>query len=228
MRNLAENIWIFDGQAVPFLCFPFSTRMTVIRLADATLWVHSPIKLTPVIEEQLQQLGKVKYLIAPNHLHHLFLAQWQTCYPEARCYGTDEVIEKRADLSFHGSLNKVTLWPWQNEIEQVLFSGSKMMQECVFFHRTSKVLIVTDLIENFSGKTFNRWQRGIAKIVGILAPNGKMPLDWRLTFLFNKPKARKHMTVIDNWQAKVIVMAHGEIVTLHAQAFLKRAFNWLY
>jgi len=227
MHNLAENIWIFDGEAVPFLGFPFSTRMTVIRLADATLWVHSPIKLTPVIERQLQQLGVVKYLIAPNHLHHLFLAQWQERYLEAICYGTDEVIKKRADLSFHGSLNKATSWPWQNEIDQVLFSGSKMMQECVFFHHKSKVLIVTDLIENFSGKSFNRWQRGVARVVGILAPNGKMPLDWRLTFLFSKAQARQHLASIDDWQPKIIVMAHGLIVTLHAQAFLKRAFNWL-
>lgn len=44
------------------------------------------------------------------------------------------------------------------------------MEECVFYHSSSSTLIVTDLVENFSGKDFNYWQRVVAKGVGILAP----------------------------------------------------------
>ena len=106
MRNLAENIWVFDGDAVSFLCLPFTTRMTVVKLSNGELWIHSPIKLTGAIQAQIQQLGKVKYLIAPNHLHHLFLAEWQLMYPDAICYGTNEVIKKRNDIAFNSSLNK--------------------------------------------------------------------------------------------------------------------------
>ena len=70
------------------------------------------------------------------------------------------------------------------------------MQECVFYHKVSGTLIVTDLIENFSGQNFNNWQRVVAKGVGILAPNGKTPLDWRLSFVFGKSDARKHLARI--------------------------------
>ncbi|BFL82164.1 hypothetical protein LFREDSHE_06140 [Shewanella baltica] len=45
MKQLAENLWIFDGEAVPFFTLPYTTRMTVIRLNNGALWVHSPIKL---------------------------------------------------------------------------------------------------------------------------------------------------------------------------------------
>ncbi len=74
------------------------------------------------------------------------------------------------------------------------------MEECVFYHRLSKTLIVTDLVENFSGQDFNYWQRFVAKGgAGILAPNGKMPLDWRLSFMFSKQEARKHLNKLLSW-----------------------------
>ena len=227
MRSISENIWIFDGEAVPFLTLPFTTRMTIIRLSTGELWVHSPIKLNEEVQTQVNKLGVVKYIIAPNHLHHLFLADWKLFYPDATCYGTDEVIKKRADIKFDHSLNQEQSWAWSSDVDQVLFTGSPLMEECVFFHKSSGSLIVTDLIENFPGDNFNCCQRVVAKGVGILAPNGKMPLDWRISFMFSKSKARTHLSVIYGWQPEVVIMSHGLIVDQDAEAFLKRSFNWL-
>ncbi|MEF1292096.1 DUF4336 domain-containing protein [Vibrio sp. M260118] len=67
MEKLAQDIWIFNGNSVPFFGLPYSTRMTVVRLSSGELWVLSPIKLTPDIQNQIDELGAVKYLIAPNH-----------------------------------------------------------------------------------------------------------------------------------------------------------------
>jgi len=227
MEKLANELWFFDGDSVPFFGFPFSTRMTVVRLSNGDLWVHSPIKLTTEIQNHLKSLGSVKYLIAPNHLHHLFLPEWICAFPEAQVFGTDEVIKKRQDIHFNASLNSDCIWEWQSDIEQVLFSGSPLMEECVFFHKKSQTLIVTDLIENFSGQEFNYWQRVVAKGVGILAPNGKMPLDWRLSFMFGKTDARKHLKQLLDWNPKLLVMSHGEIVRDNTHEFLTKSFKWL-
>ncbi len=227
MEELAQDIWIFNGNSVPFFGLPYSTRMTVVRLSSGELWVHSPIKLTPDIQNQMDKLGAVKYLIAPNHLHHLFLSDWISMYPNSEVFGTDEVIKKRQDISFNASLNSGSDWPWSDDIEQVLFSGSPLMQECVFFHKPSNVLIVTDLVENFSGQEFNYWQHLVAKGVGILAPNGKMPIDWRLSFMFGKADARKHLDRLLQWNPQVLVMSHGEIVRQNAKEFLTKSFKWL-
>jgi hypothetical protein len=83
------------------------------------------------------------------------LANWKLSYPDASYYGTDEVIKKRTDIKFNHSLNQEQDWPWSIDIDQVLFTGSPLMEECVFFHKISTVLIVTDLIENFTGDDFN-------------------------------------------------------------------------
>ncbi|GAK88042.1 hypothetical protein JCM19238_5652 [Vibrio ponticus] len=37
--------------------------------------------------------------MAPNHLHHLFIQQWQEQYPDALTYGTAQVIKKDKILS---------------------------------------------------------------------------------------------------------------------------------
>lgn len=227
MEKLAQNIWIFDGTSVQFLGLPFSTRMTIVKLSSGKLWVHSPIQLSESTKHQVDKLGEVVYLVAPNHLHHLFLPEWLCAYPNAQLFGTDEVIKKRKDISFDGTLNQSQNWPWSEDIEQELFSGSPLMEECVFYHKESKVLVVTDLIENFSGQDFNYWQKLVAKGVGILAPNGKMPLDWRLSFVFSKTDARQHLERLLEWDTKILVMAHGVIVRDNVIAFLKRAFKWL-
>lgn len=227
MYEIQPNVWIFDGKDVPFLGLPFSTRMTVIRLDDGTLWVHSPIALNPYLKEQIDQLGDVCFLIAPNHLHHLFVGEWQAQYPQALTYGTAQVIKKRQDLRFENSLAESATFPWDEEIEHLLFTGSSVMQESVFLHKETNTLIVTDLIENFDPQRFKPLQRNIAKVVGILSPNGKMPLDWRLTFQFHKKIAREHMLTILSWHPQRIIMSHGEIIESQAESFLVDSFGWL-
>lgn len=229
MQKLNESLWVFEGSNVSFFTMPFSTRMVVVQLADGKLWVHSPIKLTDALLQEIQQLGEVGYLIAPNHLHHLFIDQWQKAFPDALTYGTEEVAKKRSDLKFDGVLDssQTENLPWHKELDQLLFTGSRAMEECVFFHKASNTLIVTDLVENFRPDFFKPWQRVIAKGVGILHPNGKMPIDWRLSFLFSKAEARQHIQTILSWKPETLIMAHGVIVEENASEFLKRSFAWL-
>ncbi|PIE47909.1 MAG: hypothetical protein CSA42_01350 [Gammaproteobacteria bacterium] len=227
MINFDENVWIFDGEAVNFYSFPFTTRMTIVVLSNGDLWVHSPIKLTPDLQDQVDSLGKVTYLIAPNHLHHLFLEEWQKAYPDSLMYGTKQVIKKRDDISFDGVLDDMSNTPWEEDINQLLFTGSSAMQECVFFHKKTRVLIVTDLIENFSPEALPFFKRQIAKLGGVIAPNGKMPADWRLSFYFRKKEARKHIEKILSWKPKKIILSHGEMIQENAEEFLRRSFQWV-
>lgn len=226
MNYLADNLWIFEGETVPFYAMPYQTRMTVVRLASGQLWLHSPIRLTEALQQQLAPLGEVAFLIAPNHLHHLFLGDWQAAYPDARSYGTREVMAKREDLHFDGELMDSADFPWSQELDQLMFTGSKVMEECVFFHRPSATMIVTDLVENIDPQIFKPWQRGLAGLAGVLAPNGKMPLDWRMTFLFKKAQTREHLRRMLDWQPQRLIMAHGKIIDRDAGDFLARSFRW--
>ena len=112
MEKLAENLWLVDGETVSFLGLPYRTRMTVIRLSDGGLWVHSPVRHSAELAGALAELGPVRYLVAPNALHHLFLKDWQQHCPAAEVYGTAKVMAKRPDIHFTGELGNAGM-PWQ-------------------------------------------------------------------------------------------------------------------
>ena len=62
LKRVAENIWIVDGPVIrfgfPWPKFPFPTRVTVIRLGAADLFIHSPTPLTPSLRAKIEGAGK--------------------------------------------------------------------------------------------------------------------------------------------------------------------------
>jgi hypothetical protein len=227
LNKVSENIWIIDGNAVPFFGFPYTTRMTVIRLSSGDLWIHSPLKISNKLVDDILELGEVKYLISPNKLHHLFLAGWMERFPNAICYASPGLAKKRNDLMFSKELGMLPEDEWSKEIDQTIFKGSFVMEEVIFFHRSSKTLVLTDLIENFKPESFNLWQRVLAKFTGILSPHGKTPVDWRLSFAFGKNEAKKSLSIMMAWKPENIVISHGECIFGNGLEFLKKSFLWV-
>ena len=118
LTEIDKNLWIAEGGAVPFLGIPYPTRMTVVRLADGSFWIHSPIQLDSDLVEQLQARGPVRYLISPNKLHHLFMGEWAERWPEARMYASPGLAKKRKDLRFHAELGDRPEPDWAEEIDR--------------------------------------------------------------------------------------------------------------
>ena len=227
LTKVDTGLWVYDGPSVQFYHVPFPTRMVVVQLDNNELWIHSPCHLDTELQNEIEKLGVVKYLISPNKLHHLFLKEWIDAYPESKCYASPGVAQKRPDILFYKELSDTPETQWQGMIEQLVFRGSFAMEEVIFYHRNSKTLIVTDLVENFAPHSLNCIQRIFARIAGILAPNGKTPLDWRLTFIFNKKVANSCLQNIISWKPERLIMSHGQIIEKEATEFLQKSFSWL-
>lgn len=236
LKAVDENIWIVDGGKINMSFVitkvPFSTRMTIVRLKNGDLWCHSPIKLTPSLLEEVRALGSVKHLISPNKLHYAFIKEWQEHFPEATAWaspGVDKRAQKHgATLSFDEKLSNYAPDAWKNDIQQFVFNGSFAMEEVVFFHRESRTLILTDLIENFDTEHVDHWfHRQLLKRANVAAPYGQTPIDFRLSFLGNKKKARKHLEQLLEWNPEKIILAHGDWFDSNGKEELKRAFHWL-
>lgn len=83
LKAVADNIWIVDGPEIIFGVMPFSTRMTVIKLANNDLFVHSPTPLDDTLKAEIDALGTVKHLISPNYIHYWWVGEWHEHYPNA-------------------------------------------------------------------------------------------------------------------------------------------------
>ncbi|MBN9220664.1 MAG: DUF4336 domain-containing protein [Mesorhizobium sp.] len=227
LREFGPGIWIADGPTVTAAAgFHYPTRMAVIRLSSGGLFVWSPTALTDALRAEVDALGEVRFLIAPNSLHHVFLADWQRGYSGAGVYAAPGLREKRRDIRFDGDLGDMADADWAGDLDQVVMRGNRITTEVVFFHRRSKTVLFTDLIQHFRPGWFKGWRALVARLDLMVAAEPSVPRKFRAAFT-DRPAARAAIERILAWPAEKVLMAHGEPVTEGAQAFLRRAFRWL-
>jgi len=226
LNAVDRDIWIADGPSVSFFGFPYPTRMTVVRLADGSLWVCSPIALSATLADAINALGPVRHLVSPNKLHHLFLAQWAQAWPAARLYASPGLARRRRDLTFAGELGDGPDPAWAADIDQVIFHGSFVMEEVVFFHRASRSVIVGDLVQKFDPTTLRGWRGALMRLDGLVGPDGSTPHEWRLSF-WNRRAARAALRKALAWDPQRVLIAHGEWVRENGRAALARSLRWI-
>lgn len=231
LKQVDENIWIVDGDKIHLMGIPFSTRMTIIRLKNNDLFIHSPTPLTPSLKQEVEALGKIKHLISPNWIHYAYINQWQQAFDDTVAWASPNVRHRakktNTQIEFNRDLDETAEAEWADEIDQIIVYGSKVHVEVVFFHRSSKTLILTDLIENFEADKLPFWFKWLAKAAGILDPNGKQPRDMQISFWNGKQQLRHAVNQMISWQPKKIILAHGRWYQQNAVAELKRAFAWV-
>ncbi|MFC5438278.1 DUF4336 domain-containing protein [Rhodanobacter umsongensis] len=235
LKPVAAGIWIVDGPIVHMAALgmraPFPTRMTLVQLADGGLWCHSPVAPDEALFAALDALGPVRHLVSPNLLHYAHIAAWKQRYPRAVAWASPGVRERAASqrmkVHFDADLDDAPPPDWVATIDQLRFRGSRVMQEFVFLHRASASVIVADLIENFEAAKLPTPMRWMARLGGVLDPDGKAPLDMRLTYVGHKEAARACLARMLAWQPQRVIMAHGRCYLDNAAAELDRAFRWL-
>ncbi len=233
LKPVADDIWIVDGPVIGMFYLgasvPFTTRMTVVRLPDGGLWLHSPTPLTDTLLAEIQALGPVRYLVAPSKLHYWWIPHWKDRFPDALTFAAPGVADygrKRID-HFDCDLSAEAPNEWAGAIDQVAVPGN-FLTEIDFFHRPSRTLILTDLIENFERTRVTCWHwKLLMKVGGVTDPDGKMPYDLRMTFMGHKAEFRAAVEQMLAWKPERIILAHGRWYETNAEAELRRAFRWL-
>lgn len=230
LKPVAPEIWLADGPAISFYGMPYPTRMTLVRLADGGLWLHSPIRLTAALARDVAALGPVRHLVAPNWIHYAYVSEWQARFAEAQSWAAPGVVERAAkhgqSLRFGHALGQEPPADWAGQIDQMIVRGSTAHREAVFFHRASRTLILTDLIENFEAKNLPLWLRPVARLAGILDPDGKAPVDLRGTFRKGRNELAEDLHRMIGWAPERVILAHGRWYPRDGTAELERAFRW--
>src|SRR5262245_57597066 len=100
-----DSLPVFDFAQVLPLGFRFPARMTVLPLGGGQLALVSPILIDDACAAALARLGQVRYLIAPNLLHHLYLPAAHQRYPEAQVLAPAGLARKRPELRIDATLD---------------------------------------------------------------------------------------------------------------------------
>jgi Domain of unknown function (DUF4336) len=234
-KPVDRDLWILDGPVVrmptPWGEVPFPTRAVLVRLASGGLWVWSPIALSDATRAAVDAIGPVEHLVSPNKIHYVGLAAWKAAYPTAVAWASPGVRERAASrnvaVTFDRDLVATPDPAWEAEIDQLVFEGSRLMEEVVFLHRPTRTLIVADLIENFEPERLTFPERLLMKIGGVADPDGKASTAYRMTFFGRHDVARASAARILAWKPERILIAHGRCYDGDASAELTRAFRWL-
>jgi uncharacterized protein DUF4336 len=225
LRNLAPNLWIAD-QHFPNGPVDVATRMTVIRLRDGGLFLHSPVRLDPELRRALDSLGPVKAVVAPNRHHHLFAADYPAGYPDAVLYAAPGLAEKRSDLKFAAELSDSPPAAWAGSLEQLLFRGAPFLSEVVFFHPESRTVLFTDLVFNVPAGQATGMTRWFFRVVGAEGRFGPHRLV-RYLFIRDRAAARESVERILRWDFERVVVTHGDVLESGGRERVRAAFSFL-
>jgi hypothetical protein len=232
LKAVDDNVWIVDGPIIrfgmPWPKVPFPTRMTLIRLGNQDLFIHSPTPLMPSLRREVEGIGKPRWIIGPNRIHYWWIPEWHAGFPGAQVYLAPRIREQAGDrINFDTlTLDRQSSYPWDEAIATLPVAGS-YMTEVVFFHRPSRTLVLADLIEAFEPHKLSLAMRWLTWLGGVQHPDGQMPRDLRVTFAKSKRKLRSAVATMIGWNPERVIFAHGRWYPANGTAELRRAFRWL-
>jgi hypothetical protein len=226
LEEFGPSLYWADGPTVSFIGFPYPTRMAVAKLSDGSVWVWSPVALTEELANEVQAIGPVRHIVSPNKIHHLFLKEWVDRWPDARLYAPPGLAQKKPELRFDAELGDEPDPEWAADIDQVVFRGSFAMEEVAFFHLASRTAIIGDIIQRHTEPKMSGWKGMLMRLDGLVGEHGSTPREWRASFLRRSP-ARSARKKVLGWNAKRLLIAHGECAQNKASEIITAALSWI-
>ncbi len=198
--------------------------MSVIRLKGGELFLHSPVSLDPELRGELDGLGTVRFAVAPNRMHHLFIGEYAEAYPKLELFAAPGLETKRKDVAWQGVLGDEAPPAWAGQLEQLFFRGYPLANEVVFFHPPSRTLLLTDLAFNI-GSDSPTPTRIAYRLLG--AYNRFGPTLVERVLIRDRSAGRASLQGILEWDFDRIIVAHGRVLERGGPEALRAGYAWL-
>jgi hypothetical protein len=224
LRQLDRDLWTID-QPLRVGGLDLGVRTVVIRLRDGGVLVHAPGPHTAAARAEIEAFGPARALIAPNLLHHMFLAECTRAFPQARVFGAPGLREKLANTRIDEVLGDEPPPLWAGELDQLLVRGAPSMNEMVFLHRASRTLVCLDLCFNVR-RSASLFTRLFMRANGAWDRFGPSRL-FRYTILKDARAARVSLDGILAWDFWRVSVAHGDVLESGGREALRESFAWL-
>lgn len=220
LEKIDENIYCLEhSQYMPGGVY-FPTRMTIVRLKNGRLWLHSPVPVEDSMAEKIATIGPVAHIVAPNHFHNLYVLSAIERWPEAQLWISPGLEKKCPEFAPHATAidpiikddakvpTRESEPEWREELDWNLIQGAPKMNELVFFHRATGTLILADLVFNW-GRPRGLRQTLLFTVMDV--SNGlRQSRAWNLVTNDRKAAAASCEPVFA-WPIRRLIPCHGDI-----------------
>ncbi len=219
LEPFRDGLWTVF-QPLRFFGMEIGTRATIVTLPSGALAVISPVEFDEATRAEIDALGPVDYVIAPNLFHHLFYNQACELWPEARHLvvpGLKEkvpIVESALELTPEGALEDAVSWR--------AIAGLPLTNEHVFVSEPHQTLIITDLAFHFPSHD-QLWLRMVMGMLGAYKTFGPS----RLEKMSIKDKAAfgASLSALLEMDWDAIALPHGELIPEGGRALFEEGFG---
>jgi hypothetical protein len=223
LKRIADDVWAHEKDIAMPGGMRLPCRATIMRLPDGRLVVHSPLAIDDATAKELDAIGDVRFLVAPNCVHWMFLKAAKERYPKARVFGSPGLAKKLGSFAFE-PLPESGHIDGMNGIRIERVQGVPSMEEHAFLHEPSRSLLVTDLMFNVH-ECGSFGMRLFLRLVGAWKKTMQSRTWWLL--VKDRAAAAASASTLLTWDFERVIVAHGDVVEDDARERARRALAWM-
>lgn len=248
IRDVTPNIKTFSLPFKRFGAIAIGGRATLVKLTSGALAIFSPVALTPEVKEAVAGFGNnLKYIIAPDIEHHIFISEWAMAYEGVHVIGPEGLKEKREASkepfnTFHTVFRAATKATQKISAEfdsdfEYEYVEAHPNKELVFCYKPEKTLIEADLLfnlpatEQYSKSPESPSTGAATKLFGALQSTQgtavwQKRVLWHLFSRADRPSFNASVVKIDSWDFTRIIPCHGDVIEQDGKGVFKKVFDW--
>ena len=215
---MKEKIITIESQLkMPAMQLPI--KSTIVSIENRTVLI-SPVPHLKKFKDQVEGLGPITDIVAPNGFHHLGINDAIEMYPDAKLWGVPALKTKRSDINWSHILPEN--WPFQGTLDAIPLLGMPKIDEMIFYLSSEKTLIVSDLFFNhIHGKGFGYWM-----VFNMFGTYKRFAVSkFFMKFIKNNQEFKQSLQKILALNIEKIIVSHGEDVLENAKEKLLMAFK---
>jgi hypothetical protein len=218
-RRIADDVMLIS---FPWrtLGIDFRRNVTLLRLADGRVVVHSTAPFTEQDIAAIRRFGEPSWLVEATLMHDTFAKEGRKALPDIPYLAPDD-FAKATEVPTESLLPPPR--EWDGEIDVLRVDGVRM-NEHALFHRRSRTLVVADLFFSFPEET-SGWPRFFVRHVMRLPRLFGISSFYRRLIIQDKPAFKRSMHALLNLNFERLIVAHWKPLEINAKSAVEQALT---